>query len=114
MKPTLVFIGGFLGAGKTTLILAAARELQRRGMRCGAIFNDQSNGLVDTQLAGLHNVPSGQVTAGCFCCRFSDLTTQLEAILTYAPDVVFAEPVGSCTDIAATILHPLLHEGAYR
>jgi hypothetical protein len=28
--------------------------------------------------------------------------------------VIFAEPVGSCTDIAATVLHPLLHEGTYR
>jgi hypothetical protein len=114
MKPTLVFVGGFLGAGKTTLILAAARELKGRGMRCAAILNDQSDALVDTQLAGLHDIPSGEVTMGCFCCRFSDLTLQLEAMLAYTPDVIFAEPVGSCTDIAATVLHPLLHEGTYR
>jgi hypothetical protein len=114
MKPTVVFVGGFLGAGKTTLILAAARELKSRGMRCAAILNDQSDALVDTQLAGLHDVPGGEVTAGCFCCRFSDLTGQLEAMLAHAPDVIFAEPVGSCTDIAATVLHPLLQEGMYR
>jgi G3E family GTPase len=108
MKPTIVFVGGFLGAGKTTLILAAARELKRRGMRCAAILNDQSDALVDTQLAELQGVPSGEVTAGCFCCRLSDLTAQLEAMLAHAPDVIFAEPVGSCTDISATVLHPLL------
>ena len=108
MRPTVVFVGGFLGAGKTTLILAAARELKTRGMRCAAILNDQSDALVDTQLAELSDVPSGEVTAGCFCCRFSDLTAQLEAMLAYAPDVIFAEPVGSCTDISATVLHPLL------
>ncbi len=114
MKPTLIFVGGFLGAGKTTLILAAARELKKRGLRCAAILNDQSDALVDTQLANLHNVPSGKVTAGCFCCRFSDLTTQLDAMQAFAPDVIFAEPVGSCTDLAATVLHPLLREGTYR
>lgn len=114
MKPTIVFVGGFLGAGKTTLILAAARELSKRGMRSAAILNDQSDSLVDTQLAELHGVPSGEVTAGCFCCRLSDLTVQLEAMLAYAPAVIFAEPVGSCTDIAATVLHPLLQDGAYR
>lgn len=114
MKSTLVFVGGFLGAGKTTLILAAARELKKRGMRCAAILNDQSDALVDTQLADLNDVPSGEVTAGCFCCRFSDLTTQLDAMRAFAPDVIFAEPVGSCTDIAATVLHPLLREGTYR
>jgi Ni2+-binding GTPase involved in maturation of urease and hydrogenase len=111
----VVFVGGFLGAGKTTLILAAAHELKRRGMRCAAILNDQSAGLVDTQLAELHGVPSGEVTAGCFCCRFSDLTVQVDGLLAYGPEVIFAEPVGSCTDISATVLHPLLaqHE-AYR
>jgi hypothetical protein len=114
MKPTVVFVGGFLGAGKTTLILAAARELKRRGMRSAAVLNDQSDALVDTQLAELHGVPSGEVSAGCFCCRLSDLTAQLEAMLAHAPDVIFAEPVGSCTDIAATVLHPLLEDGSYR
>jgi hypothetical protein len=114
MRPTVIFVGGFLGAGKTTLILAAARELKRRGMRCAAILNDQSDALVDTQLAELHGVPSGEVTDGCFCCRLSDLTAQLEAMQAYAPEVIFAEPVGSCTDISATVLHPLMQDGAYR
>jgi Ni2+-binding GTPase involved in maturation of urease and hydrogenase len=114
MRPTVIFVGGFLGAGKTTLILAAARELKKRGMRCAAILNDQSDALVDTQLAELHGIPSGEVTDGCFCCRLSDLTAQLEAILAYAPKVIFAEPVGSCTDISATVLHPLMEDGAYR
>ncbi len=114
MKPTIIFVGGFLGAGKTTLILAAARELNRRGMRSAAILNDQSEALVDTQLAELHGVPNGEVTEGCFCCRLSDLTAQLEAMLAHAPDVIFAEPVGSCTDIAATVLHPLLEDAVYR
>jgi Ni2+-binding GTPase involved in maturation of urease and hydrogenase len=111
MRPTIVFVGGFLGAGKTTLILAAARELKKRGMRCAAILNDQSDGLVDMQLAKLSGIiPSGEVTDGCFCCRLSELTAQLESMLAYAPDVIFAEPVGSCTDIAATVLHPLLEQ----
>jgi Ni2+-binding GTPase involved in maturation of urease and hydrogenase len=114
MKPTIVFVGGFLGAGKTTLILAAAGELKKRGMRCAAILNDQSDALVDTQLAELHGLASGEVTAGCFCCRLSDLTVQLEAMLAYAPEVIFAEPVGSCTDISATVLHPLMQDGGYR
>jgi hypothetical protein len=111
----VVFVGGFLGAGKTTLILAAARELKHRGIRCAAILNDQSDALVDTQLAGLQGVPNGEVTAGCFCCRLSDLRAQLEAMRAHRPEVIFAEPVGSCTDISATVLHPLLAEHeAYR
>ena len=36
MKPTVALIGGFLGAGKTTLILRAARHLLRQGVRVAA------------------------------------------------------------------------------
>ena len=46
-RPWLVLVGGFLGAGKTTLILSAARELRKRGLRSAAILNDQGQDLVD-------------------------------------------------------------------
>jgi Ni2+-binding GTPase involved in maturation of urease and hydrogenase len=109
--PWIVLVGGFLGAGKTTLLLAAARELERRGMRSAIIFNDQSERLVDTQYAAHSGTPSEEVTGGCFCCRFSDLMQTMERLRAHAPDVIFAEPVGSCTDISATILHPLRDYG---
>jgi len=113
--PRLVFVGGFLGAGKTTLLLAAARELEGRGVRSAIVLNDQSEGLVDTELAALHGLRSGEVTGGCFCCRFSDLLSVLDELRAFAPEVIFAEPVGSCTDISATILHPLQeYGGSYR
>jgi hypothetical protein len=109
-KPWLVLVGGFLGAGKTTLIVAAARELARRGMRAAAIMNDQGEGLVDTQFIQANGVPSGQVTGGCFCCRLSDLVTAARELSSRSPDVIFAEPVGSCTDISATTIRPLLRD----
>lgn len=109
--PWIVVVGGFLGAGKTTLLFSAAKELGKRGVRSALILNDQSIGLVDTELAELHNVPHGEVTGGCFCCRLSDLLEAMEKLQSYAPDVIFAEPVGSCTDISATILHPLNEYG---
>jgi len=34
-RPWVVIVGGFLGSGKTSLILAAAHVLERRGLRCG-------------------------------------------------------------------------------
>jgi hypothetical protein len=107
----IVVVGGFLGAGKTTLLLSAAQELEKRGMRSAVILNDQSDGLVDTELAELHGIPNGEVTGGCFCCRFSDLVDAMEKLRSHEPDVIFAEPVGSCTDISATILHPLQEYG---
>lgn len=110
-RPHLVVVGGFLGAGKTTLILAAARELAKRGIKSAVILNDQGDSLVDTQLAKHSGLDAGEVTGGCFCCQFSDLIDSAQRLREHAPDVIFAEPVGSCTDIAATVLAPL--RGAY-
>jgi hypothetical protein len=106
-KPWLIIVGGFLGAGKTTLILQAARVLRRRGLRVAAILNDQGGGLVDTGQVRRHGIPAGEVAGACFCCRFSDLLDRAQELRKAAPDIIFAEPVGSCTDLSATILQPL-------
>lgn len=106
-RPSIVVVGGFLGAGKTSLILAAARLLQQRGLRSAAVLNDQGVELVDTHYVNTLGVPAREVTGGCFCCRFSELTAQIEALRDFSPDVIFTEPVGSCTDISATVLGPL-------
>ncbi|MEI9970674.1 MAG: GTP-binding protein [Ignavibacteriota bacterium] len=103
-------MGGFLGAGKTTLILTAARLLQQRGLRASVILNDQGGDLVDTHYASAMGVDCDQVTGGCFCCRFPDLVDAANRLLEFQPDVIFAEAVGSCTDIVATTLRPLTRE----
>ncbi|MEO7145646.1 MAG: GTP-binding protein [Bryobacteraceae bacterium] len=113
-RPVIVPLGGFLGAGKTTLLLSAARVLRAQGMRVAAVLNDQGDDLVDTRLVEEHGVPAGQVAGGCFCCRFSDLIDALERLRAYRPDVIFAEAVGSCTDISATTLQPLKRDYADR
>jgi hypothetical protein len=107
-KPWVVLVGGFLGSGKTTLILAAARQLQQRGLRSAMVWNDQGMDLVDSRYAALSGMHSGEVTGGCFCCRLSQLIDAIGELRAYAPDVIFAEPVGSCTDLSATVLRPLL------
>lgn len=109
-RPWVVVVGGFLGAGKTSLILAACGLLEKRGYRCAVVLNDQGNALVDTHLVEQHGIRAGEVTGGCFCCRFTDLLSAFDKLRSYAPDVIFAEPVGSCTDIAATVLRPLLED----
>jgi hypothetical protein len=48
------------------------------------------------------------VTGGCFCCQYDDLNKRLDELLKAAdPQVVFAESVGSCADIVATVIKPL-------
>jgi Ni2+-binding GTPase involved in maturation of urease and hydrogenase len=109
-RPWIVIVGGFLGSGKTSLILAAAHLLEQRGLRSAVVLNDQGEELVDTRHAENQGVLSREVTGGCFCCRFSELMSVIEDLRKWSPDVIFAEPVGSCTDISATVFGPLREE----
>lgn len=114
MKPILAVVGGFLGAGKTTLILTAAALLRQRGLRPAAILNDQGRDLVDSHYVAAVGVDCDQVTGGCFCCRFPDLLNAAGRLLEFDPDIIFAEAVGSCIDIVATTLRPLMREQGER
>ena len=105
----LHLVGGFLGSGKTTAILAAARELISQGKSVGIITNDQGKYLVDTSFFKLTDMPTVEVTGGCFCCNYDDLDERLDELIEAAhPDVIFAESVGSCTDLVATVIKPML------
>ena len=103
-----VLVGGFLGAGKTTVIARLVRWLGARGLRCGLITNDQGAGLVDSALARRQTAAMAEITGGCFCCRLDDLVAAVKNLgQSERPDVFLAEPVGSCTDLMATVLQPL-------
>jgi G3E family GTPase len=101
-------IGGFLGAGKTSAMIRLANYLAAKGLRPGLITNDQSVDLVDTARVRSARFPVQEITGSCFCCNFNGLIRVSELLATeHSPDVLIAEPVGSCTDVRATIGHPL-------
>jgi Ni2+-binding GTPase involved in maturation of urease and hydrogenase len=108
MSADYIMVGGFLGAGKTTAMLRLADHLTNGGRRVGLITNDQSHGLVDTTIVTAKGYPVQEITGGCFCCRFNSLTDAANRLARDArPDVFLAEPVGSCTDLRATVQYPL-------
>ncbi len=108
MPSHYIMIGGFLGAGKTTLIQRFARYLDERGTRVGLITNDQGAGLVDSAIGRSNHFPVEEISGGCFCCRFNSLIDAATSLTTASrPDVFLAEPVGSCTDLVATVSLPL-------
>ncbi|MCZ2340633.1 MAG: hypothetical protein LC104_02410 [Bacteroidales bacterium] len=103
-----IMVGGFLGAGKTTALLRLAQHLRDQGWKVGLITNDQSVNLVDTTMLASHAFPVEEITGGCFCCRFTSLTDAAQNLSqAERPDVFLAEPVGSCTDLTATVSYPL-------
>jgi G3E family GTPase len=103
-----IMIGGFLGAGKTTAVAKLARKLTSEGKRVGLITNDQGRELVDTKMLRSLGFDTEEIPGGCFCCRFNSLVDAAQKLSREnAPDVFIAEPVGSCTDLVATVTYPL-------
>ena len=107
-KARYIMIGGFLGAGKTTAVAKLARRLTDQGLRVGLITNDQGRNLVDTALLRSQGFATEEIAGGCFCCRFNSLVEASKVLtVTAAPEIFIAEPVGSCTDLVATVTYPL-------
>jgi Ni2+-binding GTPase involved in maturation of urease and hydrogenase len=114
-KRKLILVGGFLGTGKTTLLWQAAQQLTQQGHRVALITNDQAPGLVDTGIFKQAGWAVGEIAGGCFCCKFDDLArTANHLIETANPDIIMGEPVGSCTDLSATVLQPFKDKFADR
>ena len=103
-----IMIGGFLGAGKTTAVAQLANRLSFEGKRVGLITNDQGSDLVDTAMLRSRGFATEEIPGGCFCCRFNSLVDAARNLSRATrPDVFIAEPVGSCTDLVATVTYPL-------
>jgi G3E family GTPase len=104
----LFLIGGFLGSGKTTAIVNMSRYLMAQGKSVALITNDQGNQQVDSLFLKSFGIPIREVANGCFCCRYDELNSHLNELQTLVyPDYIFAESVGSCTDLIATVINPL-------
>ena len=109
MQPLrFIMVGGFLGAGKTTTLGRLARYYMSRGQKVGLVTNDQAQDLVDTHTLREQGFAVEEVAGACFCCKFDDLLDKVGKLeADQRPDVILAEPVGSCTDLVATVVQPL-------
>lgn len=107
-KARYIMIGGFLGAGKTTAVARLAQRLSDGGHKVGLITNDQGSELVDTAMLRSRGFATEEISGGCFCCRFNSLVDAARELNERnRPDTFIAEPVGSCTDLVATVTYPL-------
>jgi G3E family GTPase len=105
----VVILGGFLGSGKTTLMMELGKRLMAQGKKVALITNDQGEFLVDTQFAVNEGFTTAEVLNGCFCCRFPDFMNGITSTIKETnPDYIITEPVGSCTDLLATVVAPLM------
>jgi len=105
----LHIVGGFLGSGKTTAINNAAGHLASKGKKVGIITNEQSEDKQDNTIVCANYSPSEVVINNSFSSNLDNLSDKVVRLHQDAqPDYLFAESVGSCTDLVATVLKPLM------
>ncbi len=99
--------GGFLGSGKTTAINNACAQLIKENRKVAVITNDQGEQQVDSAYINSFGIPLREVANSCFCCNYTLLDNHIQALFEQEqPELIFAESVGSCTDLVSTIANP--------
>lgn len=105
----MTVIGGYLGAGKTTLINSLLTSAD--GVRIAVIVNDFGDINIDADLINSRDAKTLELSNGCICCDLSDgmasVMDQIRA-LRPAPDHVIVEVsgVGDPAAVARWADHP--------
>ncbi|HSV42288.1 MAG TPA: GTP-binding protein [Methanomassiliicoccales archaeon] len=109
MKTRFVILGGYLGAGKSTLAAALAKRLKEtHGKSVAVITNDQGDALVDTEYMKNAGLDVREVLGGCFCSHFDEFVKSARSLVNMQrPDIIVAEPIGTSTNILSSVVLPL-------
>jgi G3E family GTPase len=88
-------LSGFLGTGKTTLLVQALEHSKQNGKQTAVIMNEIGDVNLDGMLVS-EDVPMEELLSGCICCTIrGDLGMALrELVQTSKPDVIFIESSG--------------------
>jgi G3E family GTPase len=92
----LLCVSGFLGSGKTTILMQAARALVGAGQSVAIVENEIGEIGVDGDVVSELGMPVRELFGGCVCCSLrSGLVETLHDIAAeVAPDWVIMEPTG--------------------
>lgn len=93
----LLLLSGFLGSGKTTLVINFAQFAVERGKKVAILVNEIGEVGIDNQLMRQLDMNVWELLNGCICCTLSaDLVDTLQQLDSdYSPDLVIIEPSGA-------------------
>ena len=93
----VILFSGFLGSGKTTLILKLAQHLVSRGKKLAILVNEIGKIGIDNQMMKRLDLNVWELLAGCICCTLAvDLVATLKQLdEEHEVDIVIVEPSGA-------------------
>ncbi len=93
----LVLITGFLGSGKTTLVIKLARAVAEQGYQSAILVNEIGQIGIDDALMRRLDLNVWEMVSGCICCTLSaDLVSTLEMLdRDYDVDLLVLEASGA-------------------
>ncbi len=92
----LVQVAGYLGSGKTTLVLALVGKLAETGLKVAILVNDVGEVPVDGKVIEKAGLTVKDIGGGCICCQVAgNLMTTLKTLgREQNPDIIIIEPTG--------------------
>jgi len=93
----LLLFSGFLGSGKTSLVLRVVQYALEKNIKVAILVNEIGEVGIDNQLMRQLDMNVWEILGGCICCTLSaDLVSTLEQLdRDYAPELVIVEPSGA-------------------
>lgn len=112
MKDVYLF-SGFLGSGKTSMLVDVLSQLKEKGLRPAVMMNEIGQMSFDSDQVD-SDVPLREVLDGCICCSGVESTeAQIQTLLTqYDFDVLIIETTGAAHPVEAldAVYSPLFAE----
>ena len=92
----MLIVTGFLGVGKTTLILRVIDSIAETGAKVAVIVNDFGEVNVDGKVMEKYGLDVQELSGGCICCTLgvSLIETIRTLALNFKPDLIVMEPSG--------------------
>ncbi|MDI3536630.1 MAG: hypothetical protein PWP16_479 [Eubacteriaceae bacterium] len=93
----LVLFTGFLGSGKTSLLLAGAKYLSERGIKSAIIVNEVGEIGIDNLQMKKFGYQVWELFGGCICCTLAASLEETIASLkdNYEVEIILMEPSGA-------------------
>lgn len=92
----IIVLGGFLGSGKTTILMKIANAFIKSGKKVAVLVNDIGTIGVDGKTIAAEGYSTTELPDGCVCCSLkSELQVAVRNVMVdVEPEVMIIEPTG--------------------